>query len=311
MEDDDMTRTLWTAAACVTLLGGTALAATPADRCESAKNKEAGKYIDCRQKAESKLALTGDGAAYALALQKCVDKYGERWPLHESKAQGACPSANDQAAIQRYLDTASADVAAKLAGGTLADRGHPLKTGQTQCWNSSNSAPIPCAGTGQDGELRKGLDRLHVDNGDGTILDMGTGLVWEKLSDDGSIHDRDNTFHWHDAFAYKVAALNALAFAGHTDWRVPNVNELQSLANYGTGVPAVWPAFNTGCVAACTVLTCSCDWRVGFTSATYWSSSGTASHPPYAWTVAFHDGSVTTFVKGNHLFHVRAVRGGS
>ena len=43
------------------LLAGTALATTPAQKCESGKNKEAGKYGYCRQKAEAKFATTGDG----------------------------------------------------------------------------------------------------------------------------------------------------------------------------------------------------------------------------------------------------------
>jgi len=61
--------------------------------------------------------------------------------------------------------------------------------------------------------------------------------MWEKLSDDGSIHDKDTTYTWANAFATKVAALNAGGgFAGYTDWRVPNVNELQSIVNYAPSV---------------------------------------------------------------------------
>ena len=63
-----------------------------------------------------------------------------------------------------------------------------------------------------------------MDNGDGTITDTKTGLMWEKLSDDGSIHDKDTAYTWANAFAVKVATLNGGGgFAGHTDWRVPNV----------------------------------------------------------------------------------------
>jgi hypothetical protein len=43
------------------------------------------------------------------------------------------------------------------------------------------------------------LTRAYVDNGDGTITDSKTGLMWEKLSDDGSIHDWDATYTWADA----------------------------------------------------------------------------------------------------------------
>ena len=71
--------------------------------------------------------------------------------------------------------------------------GGVLKTGQTLCYNSAGSV-ISCAGTGQDGELQKGVARSYTDNGDGTITDNTTGLIWEKLTDDGTIHDKDNVY---------------------------------------------------------------------------------------------------------------------
>ena len=55
-----------------------------------------------------------------------------------------------------------------------------LKTGQTQCWDSAGTE-IVCAGTGQDGEFQKGTAQSYADNGDGTITDRATGLVWERL----------------------------------------------------------------------------------------------------------------------------------
>jgi hypothetical protein len=67
----------------------------------------------------------------------------------------------------------------------------------------------------------------YTDNGDGTITDNDTGLQWEKKSDDGTIHDKDNTYTWEDAFAVHVATLNAEEFAGHTDWRLPNVGDAE------------------------------------------------------------------------------------
>ena len=63
-------------------------------------------------------------------------------------------------------------------------------------------------------------------------------------------------------------------------------------------------AFNTGWVAACTVLTCSCTAARGA-----WSSSTVARDPPFAWLLVFFDGSVFVNFKGNSR-RVRAVRGG-
>jgi hypothetical protein len=306
-----MNRSLWTAAAAVLLLAGTALAGTPAQNCESSKNKEAANYIRCRQKAEATFALTHDDGARTRALGRCAGRHGEVWPRIESRADGACPSSGDQTTIQQYLDTASKDVAKALAGGTPPARGHRLKTGQTQCFVGGSHTPVPCGGTGRDGEFQKGLDRGYVDNGDGTITDTRTGLMWEKLSWDGSIHDRINEYSWPDGYLVKVAALNAIAFAGHTDWRMPNVNELQSLVNYGVVYPAVSPPFHSNCSPGCTVLTCSCGWSAGFGgSEIYWSSTTAEQAPFFLWTIRMYDGTILHSAR-NELRHVRAVRGGS
>jgi len=193
-----------------------------------------------------------------------------------------------------------------------------LATGQTTCWDSNGHVipcpstirqcqlgPCPFPGRGQDGDLQKGAPLTYVDNGDGTITDANTGLMWEKLSFDGSIHDVNNLYTWDDAFGVKIAALNAGGgFAGHTDWRVPNYKELVSILDLQNLGPAVSPAFNTGCVASCTVTTCSCT-RSYF----YWSSSSYAFGPQSAWDVQFGDGSASANFK-TFNFYVRAVRGG-
>jgi hypothetical protein len=177
-------------------------------------------------------------------------------------------------------------------------------TGQTTCWNSSGTI-IACAGTGHDGDVQAGATLSYTDNGDGTITDNNTGLVWEKKSDDGSIHDKDTTYTWDNAFAVHVAGLNTANFAGHNDWRVPNIKELQSIVNYQNVSPAVSAAFNNNCVANCTVLTCSCT-----ASSFYWSSTTVAGNPALAWGVGFDEGTVLRGLKSGSVF-VRGVRGGS
>lgn len=360
------TRKRWTGAVLVVLVAGPASAATtPAQKCGSGKNQEAGKYAACRQKAEAAFAIKGDSGARAAALERCQAKYGRKWTSLEAKAAGACPSVGDQAAIQAAIDVHTDDVASALAGGTLSDcnaqlatcagglavcdasltgtqaslvacegdltaaqddlttcltdlaaceasgtgRVQLLRTGQTQCWDSAG-AVIPCAGTGQDGELQLGLAHVYVDNGNGTITDTNTGLTWEKNSDDGSIHDKDNPYAWADAFAVKVATLNAQAFGGHTDWRLPNLNELRSLAYQGTRNPAVAPAFNTSCVAGCTVLTCSCTASGTAGGNFYWTSTALPASPANAFWVTFLDGNVN-FAAKTDVRRARAVRGGS
>jgi hypothetical protein len=190
-------------------------------------------------------------------------------------------------------------------GSSAGPHGQRLRTGQTICY-SGTGAGMLCGGTGQDGELQSGLARAYVDNGDGTITDINTGLMWEKLSDDGSIHDKDDQYTWTDAFSVKVAALNGGGgFAGHTDWRLPNVNELQSLTNYGVQNPAVDAAFNTSCSPSCTVSMCSCT-QPDF----YWSASTLTPFPTSAWIEFFFNGAVGPCAKTEDNY-VRLVRGGS
>jgi len=176
-------------------------------------------------------------------------------------------------------------------------------SGQTTCWNGG--VPIPCADTGQDGDTRAGATLSYTDNGDGTITDNNTKLVWEKKSADGGIHDVNAGYPWADAFAVHIDALNTASFAGHSDWRLPNVRELQSIVNYENFNPSVSSEFNNNCTSgAPTVLTGSCT-----TASQYWASSTSARAPAFGWAVIFNDGLVGEFSKA-FVFRARAVRGG-
>jgi Protein of unknown function (DUF1566) len=177
-------------------------------------------------------------------------------------------------------------------------------TGQTTCWDT-NGKVIACSGTGQDGQIQAGGALAYVDNGDGTITDLNTHLMWEKKSADGSIHDQSKPYAWADAFSTFIGGLNAGGgFAGHTDWRLPNVKELLSIVNYQNFIPAVSAAFNANCAPGCTVTTCSCTQSDG-----YWSATTGAGNPGYAWSVDFYSGDVGGPNKPSDGY-VRAVRSG-
>jgi hypothetical protein len=69
-----------------------------------------------------------------------------------------------------------------------------------------------------------------LDNGDGTITDRATGLMWTKA-------DSGRTMDWHAALAY----AEALEWAGYDNWRLPNAKELQSIVDYTRAPHALGP----------------------------------------------------------------------
>jgi hypothetical protein len=60
-----------------------------------------------------------------------------------------------------------------------------------------------------------------VDNGDGTVTDLATNLMWQQA-------DSGVGYNWHQALSY----AQSLELADHDDWRVPNAKELQSIVDY-------------------------------------------------------------------------------
>jgi len=154
------------------------------------------------------------------------------------------------------------------------------KTGQTTCYDSSGNA-IDCANTGQDGDIQAGVewpDPRFTDNGNGTITDNLTGLMWLK-----DANCFDPTMVWQDALD-KVADLNANpssyycgSYSGnYTDWRLPNRKELFSLVDYSNGSSLLEDLFEN----------VKCD---------YWSSSTCVHSKDGAWRVKI--------LNGGHMIH--------
>jgi len=118
-------------------------------------------------------------------------------------------------------------------------------------------------------------------NGDGTVTDLVTGLVWQQAAP-------TTKYAWADA----VAFCPTLTLAGHADWRLPTEIELvtlvdDSLANPG---PVIDPTAFPGAPA---------DW--------FWSSTPLAGESSIAWYVSFDSGYTTTSVTTS-MFYVRCVR---
>jgi hypothetical protein len=162
------------------------------------------------------------------------------------------------------------------------------------------------------------------DNGDGTLTDNQTGLMWERktgtvntaycLGNSASdVHDVNNCYTWSatvpnpDGTLYTgfLATLNSnstgnpasVCFANHCDWRIATIVELQTIIDLsatgcGEGPPCIDSAFGA-------------TWA-GY----YWSSSSVAGNPSNALSVYFGVGNVSDFFGKNLGNSARAVRGG-
>ena len=170
------------------------------------------------------------------------------------------------------------------------------KTGQTTCYDAAGVV-VACANTGQDGELQKGVawpSPRFTDNGNGTVTDNLTGLMWTQNASVPTVGACTGGVRtWQEALDY-VACLNTNNYLGYTDWRLPNRKELRSPINYGQANTATW--LNTQ----------------GFSNVQadgYWSSSTYASNPTDAWRVVMWGGTVYGYSKTN-TYYVWPVRAG-
>ncbi len=121
----------------------------------------------------------------------------------------------------------------------------------------------------------------YVDNGDGTVTDVFTGLMWQQENSD--------KMTWEKALLYRIKPpIKAV----YTDWRLPTVKELCSLADYNRNEPAINTTFFPNAMPSF-----------------YWASTTNTYSPDLAWGVDFGSGAKDYYYKSLG-YHVRLVRGG-
>ncbi len=132
-----------------------------------------------------------------------------------------------------------------------------------------------------------------VNNGDGTVTDAITNLTWKRCSEGlvGNSCESGTviTYTWSDA----IKAASAAVFAGKKDWRIPTIQELDSIIEYKCTMPAInaeiFPVTRTS---------------------NYWSSTPFAGYPGGSWNINFNDGAHESCSRNWNLY-LRLVRGGN
>jgi len=127
-------------------------------------------------------------------------------------------------------------------------------TNQTTSYNNTTEITKPSSGDdfyGQNSNYQ-GNTPEYIDNGDGTVTDMVTGLMWQQTLD----HNGDGDINYDDKLTYdEILALpDTCTTAGYTDWRVPTIKEQYSLMMFsgfdisgysGTSTNELSPFINT------------------------------------------------------------------
>ncbi len=136
-------------------------------------------------------------------------------------------------------------------------------------------------------------NRVFILHADGTVTHNTTGLIWMRCLlgqtwSDTTCNGTAQIYQWWGA----LQMADSYTFAGYSDWRLPNKNELASIIEEACHDPAIntlaFPVWERSIV---------------------WSSSPSAGNSNSAWLAVFDDGRVATNDKKNS-YYVRLVRGG-
>ena len=182
------------------------------------------------------------------------------------------------------------------------------RTGQVKSYDE-NAQEVLGSTLKDDGYYKKGLDSNYTVESE-MVIDEVNGLVWQNNADVGSVVkpwlsaenyifciENVNTFSCDDTSGdTAVEYCSNLILNNHTDWRLPTLEELDTLVDYGKSSPAIESAyFNAD------------DANYSFWSASTYQS-GVYGIGDKAWSLSFVDGSDSYNFKNKSL-HVRCVRG--
>ena len=160
-------------------------------------------------------------------------------------------------------------------------------TGQKICFDAKGEK-INCRHTGQDGDYQTGIswNEYRFEMYGEIVRDTLTGLIWTCNADLAR-----GLTTWEEAFEI-IKKLNRIKYGGFSDWRLPNINELESLVDCAEHSPAL-------------------SNRHPFKNVRefYWSSTTSFYDPLWSWALYLTKGATGVGLKKGRHFYVWAVRG--
>ncbi len=126
----------------------------------------------------------------------------------------------------------------------IISRGLP-KTGQTTSYITTDDGDTEIGWWKglTDAQNRTRFVSVTISGGD-VVIDRATGLMWAADGNEAGCNN-GNTINWYDGSGSDLSDYPALSYAaglslaGFTDWRLPNINELLSIVDYSTSIPAI------------------------------------------------------------------------
>ena len=211
-----------------------------------------------------------------------ISNFSKGWPYLDTSyfdIAGSTVSKDEQYWTEAY-------VGITVEGGSNAAFGVNHGTGHIKAYPGGASGPMGNYVRAVRGNTSYAINDFE-DNGDGTVTDHATGLMWAQ-------DDSGKGLIWEAALAFAVDA-NTANYLGYSDWRLPNIKELQSIVDYTRSPSAgnaadLGPAIDTAFFNITELVsgTTNYDPDYGY----FWSSTSAyfGTNSPdyyYAWYVAF------------------------
>lgn len=200
---------------------------------------------------------------------------GASWNPLRIQIQGIAVSfsgSSGQISYDAFWEFSYTDNALHISRATNGQKGLLPDTGQTKGYTNV---------FGEDSDYTT-HPPSYTDNGNGTVTDNVTTLVWQK-QDDGK------TRTWDEALSY----CDSLTLAESSDWRLPSITELEGIVDSGATNPAMSTTY----------------FPIIHLSYYYWSSTAYGNSPAGAWNIYLYNGYVGNSNK-SYKYYARCVRGG-
>ncbi|HYB99069.1 MAG TPA: DUF1566 domain-containing protein [Candidatus Limnocylindrales bacterium] len=296
-----------------------------AGECAYRRLRIAGSYESCRLK--SHVASLVEGTA--VDGRRCDERYRSRWSS-SSYAGSSCTAGFDGPQVEGLVSDSTSMLVTYLSGdaGALCEERDFRATGQTVSYGAGDDADLQVAGAQSfvdngDGTVTDTRLGLQWEKKFGCSVYSGSECSSEEGSC-GDPHDGNNFYSWSStATAYDGTVVTVLleqlnhrcsndssiacssdadcaqaggacGFAGHRDWRLPNVKEARSIVDLSQSPYSVAPA----------LLTDGCD------RGSTWTSTSYAEDPQQAWFLHTQAGGAVDTIGKSAFFAARAVRGG-